>query len=114
MSNNDLEKLLQKSDKLTLENYEVKNSMTNIFSRVVEFVQRKTELESKRGNVYLFTPKMLHEIFEENNSKYFADLLWQNSTSNSKIGNRIAIFESPRRSVYQLRKVEKKSEVKTS
>ena len=98
-----LDKLLQKSEKLEIQDFEVHNSMTNIFIDVVEFVKRKTEIEfTKNQSVYEFTPKMLHELFEINNSKYFADLLWQNSTSNSKIGKKLPVFESPRRSVYRL------------
>ena len=103
MSDQKIDKLLQKADSLELQNFEVKNSMTNIFSGVVELVKRRTVIVKKRDNViYEFTPKMLYDIFEQNNPKYFADLLWQNSTSNKKIGKKTPIFESPRRTVYRL------------
>ena len=103
MSDLKIDKLLQKADSLELQNFEVKNSMTNIFSGVVELVKRRTVVVKKRDNeIYEFTPKMLFDIFEQNNPKYFADLLWQNSTSNKKLGKKKPVFESPRRSVYRL------------
>ncbi len=110
MSGNNLDKLLQKSSSISLKNYEVKNSMTNIFSRVVEFVKVQSEVHLKKtGKVYEFSPKMLYDIFEENNSKYFADLLWTHSSNpknlKSNPKNRV-YFNSPRHSVYTW-KVEK-------
>jgi len=113
-----LEKLLEKSDKIELKDFEAKNSMTNIFSDVVEFIKRKTELERTKGNEYLFTPKMLHELFEINNSKYFADQLWTHSDNPKNIAKHpknAVLFTSPRRSVYKLIvKSEKKSESENS
>lgn len=102
---NRIQKLLEKANKLQLEDFEYKNSMKNISLEVIEFIKRKTEVERKNGREYLFTPKMLHEIFEENNSKYFADFLWTHSDNPKNLKknpkNRI-FFTSPRRSVYKL------------
>jgi hypothetical protein len=115
MSNNDvkLKDLLRKSDSLELQDFEVReSSMKNVSKQVVEFVTAKTELEAKENKEFLFTPKMLHEIFEVNNSKYFADFLWTHSDNPKNIvanpKNKI-YFTSPRRSVYKLKVTEEKS-----
>ena len=112
MSKENLDSLLQKAESIEIRDFEVKNSMTNIFSRVKEFCEAQSALYLKQNKtVYEFTPKMLHDIFEENNSKYFADLLWTHSSNPKNLKSNPkneVLFASPRRSVYTWIVVEKK------
>ena len=106
-----IEELLQKSDSLELQDFEVRtSSMKNVSKQVLELVTRKTEIENKKNREYEFTPRMLFTIFEENNSKYYADLLWTHSDNpKNLIANpkNVISYTSPRRSVYKLKVVEK-------
>ena len=114
-----LENLLQKSEKLEIQNFEAKNSMTPLFIEVVEFCKVQSELNiTQNKGVYEFTPKMLYSIFEQNNSKYFADQLWTHSDNpkNLKANPKNKVFfTSPRRCVYRyIVQKETKEEVESS
>ena len=106
-----IEDLLQKSNSLELQDFEVRtSSMKNVSKQVLELVTKKTEIENKKGREYEFTPRMMFTIFEVNNSKYYADLFWTHSDNpKNLIANpkNVISYTSPRHSVYKLKVVEK-------
>ena len=106
MSKNDkLSELVQRASEKSIEDYRIARKTVNVYKDVVEVLRQVTAEKATNGEEYFFSPKVLHEIFEVNDTKYFADLLWRQSTiEKNLIANpkHDVVFVNVARSVYRL------------